>query len=537
MKSLTLPLAPTHPTKRQTDTRPSTLRAVQPSTAPAPARTARRRRAIWLALHFPDWPLRAALSALNDAERSALEVQPLAVVDADRRSTVLACNKAAASLGIRAGHSINAAIALSANMQFLPRHPTREVELLSDVAELCERYTSAVSLQPPNELVLEVRGSVRLFGGITAFVERIRSDFKQRGFDPQVAMSSTVHSSLWLSRIAEAPKIVEPRDLIRSIARLPVSILLWPADLQLRLARFGVLTIGDLLRLPRGGLARRIGYERLAELDRAVGRHPEVRQYFAAADHYEDPVTLDFEIETTGLLSVILEKRLRRLQMFLTRRNLAVDGIRIQLRHREQVVTPVMLGLASPTADMHHVSQLMREQLGRVQLPSPVIAFAITVQRLHPACEATHELFSSAGSTDATLVRTDAQARLLEQLRSRLGDSAVTRVQTVADYRPECAHVALSATVQPTTNRKDLPTTLAPRPLWLLSEPRDVRPTALRTMRPEEMVGPEKIETGWWDDQFAVRDYYRLTSSRGALGWVYRDHLRSGQWRLHGLFG
>lgn len=53
----------------------------------------------------------------------------------------------------------------------------------------------------------------------------------------------------------------------------------------------------------------------------------------------------------------------------------------------------------------------------------------------------------------------------------------------------------------------------------------------------DRKVGPEKVEAGWWDGGYAVRDYYRLPSPHGALGWVCRDHLQSGQWRLHGLFG
>jgi protein ImuB len=535
MKSLPLPFELPIPPEPG-GARPRALRVVVPSTTPSPSplpSPRRRRGSIWLALHFRDWPLRAALSALSEPERAALEVQPLAVVDADRRSTVLACNEAAAEFGIRAGHSMNAAIALSADTHFLPRTSASEVELLRKVAELCGRYTSAVSLQPPNELTLEVRGSVRLFGGIAAVVDLIQSDFKQRGLDPQIAMSSTAQSSLWLARMADTPRVIQPRELIQNISRLPISVLLWPADIELRLIRFGVLTVGDLLRLPRGGLARRIGYERLAELDRAIGRHPEVRHYFAAAEMYSDPVALDFEIETTGLLSTIIEKRLRRLQTFLTRRNLSVDAIRIQLRHREQRVTPVMLGLASPTADMHHVSQLLREQLARVQLPAPVIAFSISVERMHPTPEITHELFNSSAAP-TRLARTDAQARLLEQLRSRLGEAAVRSIDTRADYRPELAQRALSADVQSEKTRESLPKSLASRPFWLLCEPRDIPSTKLRKARP---VGPERVETGWWDDHFAVRDYYRISSPQGALGWVYRDHLQSGRWRLHGLFG
>jgi protein ImuB len=533
MKPLALPL----PFERVPDS-PSKPRVVRPAEAPSPAkRKLARRGTVWLAVHLPGWPLYAALSTLSDAERSTLESQPLAVVDGDRRATVIACNPTAMTSGIRTGHSLNTAIALAATMQFLPRNPTREVELLKEIAALCERYTSAVSLQPPNELLLEVRGSLRLFGGITAFVERIRQDFKQRGFTPQLAMCSTTHGALWLARATRETKVVGPRDLIPAVARLPVAVLLWPTEIELRLARFGIASIGDLLRLPRGGLARRIGYERLAELDRAVGRHPEVRQYFRTAERYHDPVLLDFEIETTGLLSVVVEKRLQRLQRFLTRRQLALEGLRIELQHREHANTPVTLGLAAATADMAHVTRLMQEQLGRLQLPAPVIAFTVGVRRLLPAPSATRELFSSASSADATIATAQSQARLLEQLRSRLGDLAIQSLSTHADHRPEYAHRATPAKLEAAPACCGLPDVLPPRPLWLLPQPRPVDTDALRTGQEDRRVGPEKIENGWWDGNYVARDYYRVRSPRGALGWLYRDRTHAGAWHLHGLFG
>jgi hypothetical protein len=117
------------------------------------------------------------------------------------------------------------------------------------------------------------------------------------------------------------------RQLCAVVSQRTMVQMLWPADSPLRLARFGVLTVGDLLRLPRGGLVRQIGHDRLAELNRAIGRHPDVRRYFAPQECYEDAAPLDFEIETTGHLNVIIEQRLRRLQTFLTRKNLPASGI------------------------------------------------------------------------------------------------------------------------------------------------------------------------------------------------------------------
>src|SRR5688500_17130477 len=82
MKSLPLPFVLPSPADHRRDARPGALRVVVPSTPPPTTQTVRR-RSIWLALHFYDWPLRAALSGLTAAERATLEVQPLAVIDTD----------------------------------------------------------------------------------------------------------------------------------------------------------------------------------------------------------------------------------------------------------------------------------------------------------------------------------------------------------------------------------------------------------------------------------------------------------------------
>ena len=162
--ALIVPLRPRQPAQSP----PLTI-APTPA-APSSPQPSTRRRPVWLAVHLRAWQLHAALAALGEAARATLSAQPLAVVADDRRATLLAINALAASRGVRIGHSMNAAIALCSSLQFLPRVERHEVALLQSLATVCEHYTSAVSLEPPNELLLEVRGSFRLFGGIDALL-------------------------------------------------------------------------------------------------------------------------------------------------------------------------------------------------------------------------------------------------------------------------------------------------------------------------------------------------------------------------------
>jgi len=49
--------------------------------------------------------------------------------------------------------------------------------------------------------------------------------------------------------------------------------------------------------------------------------------------------------------------------------------------------------------------------------------------------------------------------------------------------------------------------------------------------------GPERIETGWWDEDGIARDYFIAVNSRGVRLWIYRNRNKDNGWYLHGIFG
>ena len=78
------------------------------------------------------------------------------------------------------------------------------------------------------------------------------------------------------------------------------------------------------------------------------------------------------------------------------------------------------------------------------------------------------------------------------------------------------------------------------RPLWMLSEP---VPLAVDGGYPvyrgrlQLLEGPERFETGWWDEDGVARDYYVASNTAGLRLWVFRNRNTDGSWYLHGLFG
>jgi protein ImuB len=54
------------------------------------------------------------------------------------------------------------------------------------------------------------------------------------------------------------------------------------------------------------------------------------------------------------------------------------------------------------------------------------------------------------------------------------------------------------------------------------------------------LAGPERIESGWWDDALATRDYFIACNDSHLLLWVYRERqgaeVAEPGWFLHGFF-
>jgi hypothetical protein len=65
------------------------------------------------------------------------------------------------------------------------------------------RYTPHVNLAPA-ALRLEISGSLRLFGGLPALLQRVRDDLAAMDVPAQLAVAATPLAALWLARAGSA---------------------------------------------------------------------------------------------------------------------------------------------------------------------------------------------------------------------------------------------------------------------------------------------------------------------------------------------
>lgn len=474
---------------------------------------------LWASLHFPDLPLQLLLRACPDPA-------PLAVTTPGHRSQVLACNHHAAVLGIKAGMALSGAYALAPRLLARPRDEVSEARALAGVALWAGQFSPMVSLASPWTVLLEIGGCLRLFGGLEPILRQLRSGLTELGYDAVVSVAPTPTGALLLSRAGFELQITALETLPKPLSAVSIGLLNYSREALDALAQMGIRTLGELASLPRDGLARRFGQKLLDELDRALGRLPDPREPFIPPARYAATLALPAPVEEVESLLFGVKRLILELAGFLSARRAGVTCLQLDLHHHPASNTAVTLALSIPTRDPEHLLALLRERLATVELPDRVEAVTLTAKETAPLAPRNFSLFGDHESIKEN------RANLVERLRSRLGDDAVCGLRLFPDARPE---LAWRETVP---GDPPMPYRGLPRPVWLLSKP---RPLSAGTEGPwlegplRLLAGPERIETGWWDGNDAMRDYFVASNSRGARFWIFKQR-REGTWLLHGIF-
>ena len=421
--------------------------------------------------------------------------------------------------------------------------PGIDEERLSRLAERAQRFTPRVSLAPPDGLLLEVRGSLHLFAGVTGLRAALTEDCLHLKVQPVLAFAPTPSAALTAARAGRPLEVLHCAQLTGQLAPLPLSALRWPEDTLERLRRMGVRTIGAVLRLPRAGFARRFGAAQLAMLDALTGRTPDVRAAHRPRMRFRRRRDLDCELQNHALLLAALTPLFTELGAFLKARQCAVVELECRLIHRQAPVSSCVLRLASPFADAGRLTELLGAQLDALRLPEPVRACELRAAALVSYVPDSATLWQP-GEHGGGSVR-EAHG-FIEHLRTRLGPEAVHGLTLLPGHRPEHAWAVTGPPAAAPARRaapgcaEEFAGPPQRRPLWLLQTPRQlsVRDGLPRRRGPLRLVSePERIETGWWDGEEVARDYYTALDIHGVRLWVFRERAAPHGWFLHGVFG
>ena len=484
---------------------------------------------LWIAIWLPKLSL----------EVHAAGSTALAICDSER---ILYANETAHQAGVDAGMRRATGLALCPSLRLLPRDLIKERAALHAVAMWALRFTPNVCVIAPQEdpdfpigLLLEVQGSVRLFGGLAPIRRALRRGLAAQQHAAQIATAPVPQAAWILARARDGLHVASHDELRSVLSPLPIRLLAAGKAHWEKLKSIGQTTIGDLLSLPRPGVARRFSTELLDELDRALGAKADPRVWFKAPLTFDVRIELAARVDTAEALLFAARRLIVQLSGWLAGRHTATRTLFFTLIHEDRAPTSLPLQLAGASNDEDRFTALLREVLAQTQLVAPVYEISLCCEDVVPAAVASAQLFPTRQTENESLMR------LMERLQARLGRAHVVRFHLHEDHRPELAFGAEDVSLIEARRATAL---VPPRPLWLLPAPialeeRNCAPFYRTSLT--LIAGPERIEGGWWDQSWVERDYFIARDAEHALLWIFRPRspnpeTRQG-WYLHGKFG
>lgn len=430
--------------------------------------------------------------------------------------------------------------------------PDRDRETIFQLAEQCLRFSPLVSVddvENPDAIFLDITGCEHLFGDERNLAMAAVAFLQQTGYTVRAGSAETLGAAWAAARVAESPEqpcLVPSGSVAEFLPALPIAVLRLRSAIIEKLADFGVQTIEQLQRLPRRSLPSRFGPQILQRLDQAFGRIEETLQPLQSTQPLRVRHDFEYPLEDRRLLEQVLTE----LAEALVNQLPCQRGVRSVCWTVASVEAPpvrVDVGFAQPTNCDKRITKLTVLRWERLALPERVTSLSgeATVTELIRTRQT--DLFGD-DQTEQHAAVTD----LIERLSGRLGEQRVLRPQLTGDPLPEDAvqyHPAMSSrSKQPQDFAQRTWLTPITRPTILLPVPEQLQvwslqphgsPTRLqhrgRLSCVQQSWGPERMETGWWNDREIRRDYWTIATDHNERLWLFQD-LTANEWFLHGLF-
>lgn len=318
-------------------------------------------------------------------------------------------------------------------------HETASSDQRQAIAWWALQFTPKVALVE-EAVVIELSASRRLFGGEHVLRERVRSEALAMGC-AAIGWAATATGALALARSGVEDGFAMP--LNRLLDRLPMASLPGVSAHAAILARTGCQTLGDVRRLPRGGLSRRFSKSLLLALDQAYGLQPVAFDWVQAPENFQARLELPGRVEASEGLLFGARRLLTQMAGWLAARHAGITSFTLRFKHDFHRASDVpdwgevTIRTADRNREMGHFTRLLSERLAQTTLGAPVEELVLVAGTATPLEETSGSLLQEKNREG------ESATQLLERLAERLGPDAVVRAKVRSDYRPEWAQSTL----------------------------------------------------------------------------------------------
>lgn len=362
--------------------------------------------------------------------------------------------------GVRAGQRVVEAAALLSGLVI---HRVALVEILAELGRVAEvalgfAPTAAIRLSIeethcPDTVWLDITGAAHLAGGEEALADELRERVLALGHRARIAIASG-------PRIAEALARWEKND----VASLPVQALPLDPEVLRWFFRLGVLSVGDLARLPRAEVRARLG--KLSPVLAAIvvdlleGRDDTPLLPYAPPRVIDEEMSFDDPVEGTEPLLFVLRGMTSRLAARLGARGEACtlleatipfDRSIARLRRsngeedneEERSQVSFSVELPAPLSEANDLLRALKPRLERTELPAPAIGIKLAIPQIARAPRVQLDL-----SRDRA-VSPDNLPTLLAELSAEIGKDRIGVLAVRKAHRPEAQSVMVPVDLSP----------------------------------------------------------------------------------------
>jgi protein ImuB len=478
-----------------------------------------------------------ALAARLRSEPELLE-EALAIVDGNGTSAhVIAATRRARTKGVRPGMTLTQARSILPKLIARSRDAECERTAQEALLEVAETFSPRVEDAGEGIVFMDVSGLERHF----ASEKELGAAALRAADDITLPARFGLAASKLAARIAaeqpKSPTVVEPGCEAEFLAPLPLARLTPELDAATTLQRWGIHSIGELAQLPESEIASRLGElgRELHYAARGIDPRPLIPR--ALPPEFREGMELEWPLVALEPFLFIASNALDRLSKRMEIQGFACKRLELTMMLEPDGFHARAIELPAPTRDTKTMLTLLRLDLEKSPPGAPVAGFSLVAHPDRPR-RAQLSLFGPAALSPEKLATT------IARLVAILGDDRVGMPVSVDGHLPERFAIGTFAPPPPPDMKRKprksgglaaVRVFRPPIPVEVMTETSgsDTHITAIHgegdlsgTVRTSS--GPWRLESGWWSDAPAAREYWDVELERGGLYRVYESAADAG---------
>lgn len=443
------------------------------------------------------------------------------------------------SKAMKKGLSISMALSMTHGLSVdsYSRNKIKEQKIKKRFFKDLNNFSPIVINESIDGILVEIGGSIRLFGGREETLRLIRKRFMEYGYFIKTVVAPTPRAASIIAKSGLETNVWDINNLNATISMIDLNYLgLQKKDMK-KFLDLGVKTLGDVYRLPRVGILKRFSPDVLKLIDQLYGRVVDLSGARVVNDFFTKLVDVDLTNNMASFENCI-RLVLNDLNIFLKRRTAKTKSLKWFFFSKKSL-QKVHVKLNSGTSDPEFLFNETKKKIRGMSLnviPDKVGLYVDEVK---------HYLFQ----TRDLFLQKDKEAskssdKYINDIIQNYGSKIAYQIFTKPSCVPERTfdiYDSVHGTYKNTFSRRLSFRVEGKkyRPTWLLQNPRRL---TVKNGRVEfegslEIISDrERLVSGWWDGDEVARDYFIAKNDDHRLFWIFKDLKNDKKWYLHGIF-